>query len=87
MKQYDIDDKKATQYLDYLERKYTEWYVHPKKKDRTRIENEVRSMADHWDDSIYIWLNEGKASGLFEPGFFETDIMRSMQMLGKIVRG
>ena len=79
--EYDIDKTKAAQYLEYLDDKYTEWYTHPKKKDRDRIENEVRSVANLWDDQIYIWLNYGRASGLFEPGFFQSDIMRSIQML------
>ena len=82
--EYDIDKTKAIQYLEYLEEKYTEWYTLPKKKDRDRIENEVRSMANIWDDTIYIWLNDGRASGLFEAGFFQSDIMRSMQMLKEV---
>ena len=84
--EYDIDKVKAAQYLEYLEGKYTEWYTHPKKKDRERIENDIRSMVNHWDDTIYIWLNEGRASGLFEPGFFQSDLMRSMQMLREITK-
>lgn len=81
---YNIDKHKASQYLEYLERKYTEWYTHPQRKDRARIENEIRSIVHFWDDTIYIWLNEGRAAGLFEPGFFETDIKRSMQMLKEV---
>ena len=82
--EYDIDKTKAIQYLKYLDEKYTEWYTHPKKKDRDRIEKEVRYMANIWDDTIYIWLNEGRASGLFEPGFFESDLIRSIQMLREV---
>ena len=74
--EYDIDKTKAD--------KYTEWYTHPKKKDRDRIENEVRSAANLWDDTIYIWLNDGRASGLFESGFFQSDLMRSIQVLKEV---
>ena len=82
--EYDIDKTKAAQYLEYLDEKYTEWYTHPKKADRERIENVIRSVANHWDDTIYIWLNDGRASGLFEPEFFESDMLRSMQMLKEV---
>ena len=54
------------------------------KKDRDRIENEVRSAANLWDDTIYIWLNDGRASGLFESGFFQSDLMRSIQVLKEV---
>ena len=83
--EFDIDKNKAVHYLEYLEEKYTEWYTHPKKNDRDRIENEVRSMAQFWDDTIYIWLNDGRASGLFESGFFQPDLMRSMRMLKEVI--
>lgn len=79
--EYDIDKEKAIQYLEYLDRMYSEWYTHPKKKDRTQIENEIRNTANFWDDTIYIWLNNGNASGLFEPGFFESDIKRALSLL------
>lgn len=83
--EYDIDKEKAIQYLEYLDRMYTGWYTHPKKKDRSRIENEIRTTANCWDDTIYIWLNNGNASGLFEPGFFESDLRRSIQMLKEYI--
>ena len=57
--QYDCDKEKAVVYLEYLERKYTEWLTHPKKKDRSVIEDEIRTVADLWDDTIYIALNHG----------------------------
>ena len=83
--EYDIDKEKAAQYLEYLDRMYTEWYTHPKKKDRSQIEDNIRYTANSWDDTIYIWLNRGNASGLFEPGFFESDLLRSIQMLKEVV--
>lgn len=86
MKEGYIDKIKATKYLEYLNRKYDEWYIHPNKKYRDGIENEVQSMAMCWDDTIYMWLNEGKATGLFEPGFFETDMLRAMRMLREVVK-
>ena len=83
--QYDCDKEKAVVYLEYLERKYTEWLTHPKKKDRSAIGNEIRTVADLWDDTIYIALNQGRASGLFEHGFFQSDINRSLTMLREII--
>ncbi len=83
--EYNIDKKKAIQYLEYLNRKYTEWYTHPKKNDQNRIENEIRSTSNCWDDTIYIWLNDGRASGLFKSGFFQSDMMRAMEMLSQVI--
>lgn len=83
--EYNIDKNKASQYYEYLNEKYAEWCTHPLKKDRERIETEIRYIAENWDDTIYIWLNDGRASGLFEPGFFESDIQRCFSMLKEIV--
>lgn len=44
----------------------------------------MRSVANLWDDQIYIWLNDGRASGLFEAGFFQSDLIRSIQMLKEV---
>lgn len=78
-----MDKDKAKEYLDYLHEKYTEWFTQPKK--RKKIEEEIRIVADHWDDEIYIHLNQGRASGLFKYGFFESDIHRACELLNEIV--
>ena len=83
--QYNCDKEKAAEYLTYLDWKYMEWLSHPKKKDRSVIENEIRTVANLWDDTIYIVLNQGRASGLFEPSFFQSDIQRSLSLLRKII--
>lgn len=84
MLEYEIDIEKAKEYLAYLDEKYTEWYT-SNKKERSRIEDEIRTVADMWDDTIYICLNQGRASGLFEPGFFESDLRRSLQILKQAI--
>ena len=78
-----MDKEKAKEYLDFLHEKYTEWYTQPKK--RNEIADEIRLVADHWDDEIYIHLNQGRASGLFKHGFFESDIHRAFELLNEIV--
>lgn len=78
-----MDKDKAKEYLRFIDEKYTEWYTHP--KERTKIAEEIRSVANNWDDEIYLLLNEGRATGLFEHGFFESDIERAFMMLKDIV--
>lgn len=73
----------AKEYLDYLDRKYTEWYTHP--KQRSAIQSEIYLYANRWDDEIYLHLNDGRASGLFEHGFFESDIEKAFRLLQEIV--
>lgn len=78
-----MDKEKAKEYLSYLNEKYTEWYSYP--KQRTKIAAEIYETAMLWDDEIYNYLSPGNATGLFERGFFETDIQRAFEKLKAIV--
>lgn len=78
-----MDKNKAKEYLRFLDEKYTEWYTHP--KERARIAEETSRTANNWDDEIYLLLNERRATGLFEHGFFESDIKRAFAMLKDII--
>lgn len=73
------DDKNI---YDYLENKYTEYLLAHRKIDKEKIERDVRDFARYnIPDETYIKLSDGHASGLFEPGFFESDLGRSVQTL------
>ena len=78
-----MDKEKAKEYYRYLEEKYTEWYTHP--KQRSQIASEIYSTAMRWDDEIYLHLSERNATGLFERGFFESDIQRAFKLLKEII--
>lgn len=78
-----MDKVKAKEYYDYLDRKYTEWYTHP--KQQSKIAAEICSEAMRWDDEIYLFLNDDRAAGLFEPGFFKSDIQKALELLKEII--
>lgn len=78
-----MDKDKAKQYLRYLEDKYTEWYTHPKR--RSKISGEIYEAAMQWDDEIYNYLSPNNATGLFEHGFFESDIQEAFEKLRAII--
>ena len=78
-----MDKEKAKQYLDYLDEKYTEWYTHP--KQQSKIASEIYETAMRWDDEIYLYLNDNRATGLFEHGFFESDIQKAFRLLKEII--
>ena len=78
-----MDKEKAKEYLKFLDEKYEVWYTHP--KERMRIAEEIMRTASNWDDEIYLLLNEGRATGLFEYGFFESDIKKAFMMLKEII--
>lgn len=78
-----MDKTKAKEYLRFLDEKYSEWYT--QSKQRSRIAEEIRSVAQYWDDEIYLYLNDGRATGLFKHGFFESDVQKSLSLLKGIV--
>lgn len=83
--EYDIDKTKAIQYLEYLEEKYTEWYTHP--QQRPTIETEIYEAAMQWDVDFYASLRNGRATGLFESGFFQSDVQEAFERLKEIITG
>ena len=79
-----MDKEKAKEYYEHLEEKYSLWCT-SKLKDRSKIASEIYEYAMHWDDDIYLYLNDNRASGLFEHGFFESDIQKAFRLLRKII--
>lgn len=80
-----MDKEKAKEYYDYLNRKYTEWCT-SKPRERSIIASEIHSTALRWDDEIYLHLmGSDNATGLFEHGFFESDIQRAFELLREII--
>ena len=78
-----MDKEKAKEYYRYLDEKYTEWFTHPKK--RPAIETEVYKAAMQWDVGFYASIRNGRATGLFESGFFESDVQETLKRLKEIL--
>ena len=66
---------------DYLEGISSEYNTPGAKK--SLIEKRVRNYPI--SDDLRVTLNEGVSSGLFEHGFFETDLNRSIKILKEIM--
>ena len=64
---------------NYLEEKWEQYSTRP--QERHQIEQIVRLYSHNLDDDLYLRLNEGRASGLFEHGFFEVDLQRALAKL------
>lgn len=69
-----LNDKRLI-YRDLVE--YRIEYYCADKKGKERVENKVRQYIKGVDDSIYLELNNGVASGLFSPASFESDLDRA----------
>lgn len=78
-----MDKNKAQDYYRYLDEKYTEWYTHPKM--RPAIEAEIYKAAMQWDAAINAQLRNGRGAGLFESGFFQSDVLESFEYLRGII--
>ena len=68
----------------YLKQYYREYSLAKNSEERDRIENNVRNFAEGLDDEIYLELNNNAASGLFAPGFFESDMDKSLRQLQNV---
>lgn len=66
---------------EYLSEKYTTWYCSSTKAEKARIERSVYNYLDNIDDSLYIEMNDGRASGLCGSQFFRDDILRCLNIL------
>lgn len=78
-------DKELLQSVyDYLNNQHREYYLASNKQKET-IESQVRSYSNNIDRELYSILNEGYDSGLFEHGFFESDLSRSIHTLSKLL--
>ena len=78
-----MDKEKAKEYNSYLDDKYSECCTHP--KQCPAIEAEIYKAALQWDVAFYASLRDGRATGLFETGFFESDIQETFKKLKEII--
>ncbi|WP_293666409.1 hypothetical protein [uncultured Parabacteroides sp.] len=76
-----MDKKYVQDVYDYLNEQYKEYYFATKKAQKNMVEDRVRLFSHGLKDELYLTLNEGHASGLFEHGFFESDLLRSLKVL------
>lgn len=70
----------------YLQEQHAEYVTTTKKSSKSKIEDRVRLFSKGFDDDLYLELNEGCATGLFEPGFFESDLSKSLQKLNCLLK-
>jgi hypothetical protein len=68
-----------------LESYYQDYMRSYKKSDKNRIENYVRNYLKTLPGELYLELNEGAASGLCKPGFFESDLSKCIKKLKAMV--
>ena len=66
---------------NYLNEQGDNYYLAVKKSQKADIEDRIRLYSKSLNGDLYIKLNEGRASGLFEPGFFKSDLSRSLTIL------
>ena len=73
-------DKKLLSVYNTLSR-YSREYYGSSGKTRSKIEENVRMYANTLPGDLYVMLNQGSASGLFRPTFFQVDLDRSLRIL------
>lgn len=76
----EIEENKMKSILADLERYRSEYYS-ASGRTRERIADNVRCYGNNLPDELYFELNQNSASGLFKPGFFESDLDRSINIL------
>lgn len=87
-----MDKAKLQEYYDYINEKSDEYFIanSGKRKDTTtmnRVADTLREYSESFmDGDTYITCNNGLASGLFRHGFVETDINRSLHILGDLIK-
>ena len=60
---------------------YSREYYGSSGRTRSSIEDSVRMYANTLPGDLYVTLNQGSASGLFKPAFFQGDLDRSLRIL------
>lgn len=80
-----MDENYLKSVYRFLEEKYKE-YLLAKKSAKSTIEDSVRTFSHGINDELYLELNEGRATGLFEHGFFESDLSRSLRILDELIK-
>ena len=80
----EIEENKMKSILADLERYRSEYYS-ASGRTRERIADTVRCYGNNLPDELYFELNQNSASGLFKPGFFESDLDRSISILSGLL--
>ena len=80
----EIEENKMKSILADLERYRSEYYS-ASGRTRERIADNVRCYGNNLPDELYLELNQNSASGLFKPGFFESDLDRSISILSGLL--
>jgi len=76
-----MDKEYLQNVYDYLREENREYYLATKESQKTMIEKRVRLYSHNIKADLYCILNENAGSGLFEHGFFQTDLSRSLKIL------
>lgn len=74
-------DKEDLQIVYNTLSRYRSEYYCSNGKNQSRIEESVRMYGDTLPGDLYLKLNQGSASGLFRPTFFQRDLDRSLRIL------
>lgn len=80
----EIEKNKLKSILAHLEKCRSE-FISASGRARDRIADGVRCYANNLPDELYFELNQNSASGLFRPGFFESDLDRSIGLLSDML--
>ena len=75
-----MDKEKLQSVYNTLSRYRSEYYG-SSGRSQSRIEESVRMYAKTLPGDLYVKLNQGSASGLFRPAFFQGDLDRSLTIL------
>lgn len=80
----EIEKNKLERILSDLER-YRSDYNSSSGRAREKVADNVRCYGNNLPDELYFELNQNSASGLFKPGFFESDLDRSIGLLSDML--
>lgn len=80
----EIEENKMKRILSDLEIYRSEYYS-ARGRARERVVDSVRCYGNNLPDELYFELNQNSASGLFRPGFFESDLDRSIGLLSDML--
>lgn len=74
-------EKEKMQEVYNILSQYRSEYYGSSGKAQSKIEESVRLYGDRLPGDLYYKLNQGSASGLFRPAFFQGDLDRSLRIL------
>ena len=77
-------DKEELQSVYNTLSRYRSEYYNSSGKAQSKIEESVRLYGDRLPGDLYCILNQGSASGLFRPAFFQGDLDRSLRILEEL---